>query len=106
MIPFLTYVYPVAPTPFAENVKCLCSLLVFAVSDDNSAIIYILVPLCIISFSLAAFNILSLCWVFRSFIMICLRWFILYLSCWELFKLFKLFKFMFLNKFGEFLANI
>lgn len=86
MIPFLTYVYPVAPTPFAENVKCLYSLLVFAVSYDNSSIIYISVPLCIITFSLSAFNILSLCWVFRSFIMICLRWFILYLSCWEIFK--------------------
>ena len=49
------------------------SLLAWRVSIDRSAVILMGIPLCVIyCFSLAAFNICSLCWIFVNLINMCL----------------------------------
>ena len=61
------------------------SLLAWRVSIERSAVIFIGIPLCVICcFSLAAFNICSLCLIFVSLIKCVLQCFALGLSCLEL----------------------
>ena len=96
------YIYPLAPVPFVENVKCLYCLLAFVASDGNLAIIYIIVSLYIIFFPLVALNILSFSLVFRSFIMISLGMVYFVLICWELSKLLGSIRFCFSSNLGNF----
>ena len=57
------------------------SLLVWRVSIERSSVILMEIPLCVICcFSLAAFNICSLCFIFVSLINMCLRFILLGLS--------------------------
>ena len=58
------------------------SLLAWRVSIERSAVILMGIPLCVICcFSLAAFNVCSLCLIFNNLINMCLRVFPLGLSC-------------------------